>query len=115
MKWMRWKSWKTMTNSPTNCRTRRDRPWIAWKRARPFGFGHRRAVSAIRLAVDRRQHRVDAVVDAAIEIAALKLRLDDGAGDPFRFRVGQRSFQAVADLDAHLSIAGEDEQNRTVV
>ncbi len=54
-------------------------------------------------------------VDAAAEIAGLEARRDRVGDDDLRQRVGQRAFEAVADLDAHLALVRRDQQQHAVV
>ena len=63
------------------------------------------------LAVDDRDHPVDAGGNAAGEIAALEFWRDHLVDDAFGGGVGQRAFQAIADLDAQMAVVlGDDEQ-----
>ena len=58
---------------------------------------------------------VDAALDAAGKIAGLEARHDGARDDDRRQRVGQRAFEAVADLDAHLVLVRRDQQQHAVV
>ncbi len=58
---------------------------------------------------------VDAIRDAIGHVAALEARHDHVADDGVRRSVGQRAFQAVADLDPQLAIVRRDDQQRAVV
>ena len=58
---------------------------------------------------------VDAALDAAGKVLGLEAR-DDGAGDDDRRqRVGQRTFEPVADLDPHLALVGRDQKQHAVI
>ena len=72
--------------------------------------GHRQ-----RLAVDDADHPVDAGRDAAGEIAGPEFRRDDLVDDPPRGDVGERAFEAVADLDAQMPVVLGDDEDRAVV
>ena len=54
-------------------------------------------------------------LDAAVEVVRLELRRHDVADDAARRRVGQRAFEAVADLDAHLAVVRHDDDEHAVV
>ena len=58
---------------------------------------------------------VDAARDAAVEIAGLEARRNGVRDNDARHRVGQRALEAVADLDAHLSLLWRDEEKDAVV
>ena len=58
---------------------------------------------------------VDAAGDAAGEIAGLEARRDGVGDDHLGQRVGQRAFEAIADLDAHPPLVGRDQQQHAVV
>src|SRR5262245_60969102 len=64
------------------------------------------------LRIDR--HRLDDVIDpatdAAGEIVGPKTRNDGVLYDELRYRVGERAFEAVADLDAHLAFVRRHDQ-----
>src|SRR2546430_17650585 len=66
-------------------------------------------------AANHRQDSVDALLHCAAVVVRLQPRLDDRARDLLRLRVGQHGFEAIADLDAHLAVAGEEEENGSVV
>jgi hypothetical protein len=68
-----------------------------------------------RLAVDHADHPLDALVDAAREVAAPEPRHDDVLDDAVRDRVGHRAFEAVADLDPQRAIVLRDDEHRPVV
>ena len=59
--------------------------------------------------------RVDAGIDAAVEIAAAKARNDDVFDDAIGDGVRQHAFQTVPDFDAQLAIVLRDQQQRAVV
>ena len=64
------------------------------------------------------QHRddvVDAARNAAVEIARLEARRDGVGDDDLGGRVGQRSLEPIADLDAHPVFVGRDEKQHAVV
>ena len=67
------------------------------------------------LAVDDPDHPVDARRDAAGEIAALEFRRDVLVDDALGGGVGQRAFEAVADLDAQAAVVLGDDEQRAVV
>ena len=58
---------------------------------------------------------VDAARDAAAEVAGLEARRDGVGDDDLRQRVGQRAFEAVADLDPHPPLVRRDQQQHAVV
>ena len=58
---------------------------------------------------------VDAARNAAVEIARLEARRDGIGDDDLADRVGQRAFEAIADLEAHLVLLGGDEKQQAVV
>ena len=58
---------------------------------------------------------VTPLLDAAVEIVALELRRHLVADDAARHRVGQRAFEAVAHLDAHLAVLRRDDDQHAVV
>src|SRR5439155_5527124 len=58
-----------------------------------------------RLTVDDANHAIDAIRDAAGEITAPELWRDDLVDDPPRRHVGQRTLEAVADLDPQMPVA----------
>ena len=68
-----------------------------------------------RLAVDHPHHAIRGRRDTAVEIAAAELwhdvLVDDAVGDG----VGQRTLEAVADLDPDLSVLQRDQQQRAIV
>src|SRR6185369_2680210 len=70
---------------------------------------------ALVLALRRRDHRVDAGLDAARVVAGPEARQDFLFLDLVRESVRQDAFQSVADLDAHLAVVHEDEQDRAIV
>ena len=56
-----------------------------------------------------------AAVTTAIEVSGPKVGLHDVVGDSFRVGIGNRTFQAVTDLDSHLAvIAGDQEQDSVI-
>src|SRR5665213_4457787 len=57
-----------------------------------------------RLAVDHAHYAIDAVGNAAGEIAAAEFRRDDLVDDALGGHIGQRAFEAVTDLDAQLAV-----------
>ena len=59
--------------------------------------------------------RSDAGGDAAGEIAALEFRRDVLVDDALGGDVGQRAFEAIADLDAQMPVVLGDDQQRAVV
>ena len=62
-----------------------------------------------RFAVDHADHLVEAGVDAAVEIALLEQRRDGVVDDAAAGDVGERAFEAAADLDAHGAVVlGDD-------
>src|SRR5262249_16687466 len=58
---------------------------------------------------------VDAPADAAGEVARLEARQDRILDDQLADRVGERAFQAIADLDADLAIIRRDNQQDAAV
>ena len=62
-----------------------------------------------------RDDPVDAGGNPAGEIAGLEFRRDDLVDDAFGGDVGQRAFEAVADLDAQLAVVLGDDEQRAVV
>src|SRR5262249_31885433 len=66
------------------------------------------------LGIDR--HRLDDVIDpttdATGEIVGPKTRNDGVLYDELRYRVGERTFEAVTDLDAHLAFVRRHDQQR---
>src|SRR5581483_4410802 len=58
---------------------------------------------------------VDAARNPARKIAGAKTRQDRVLDDQLRYRVGQRAFEAVADLDPHLSLGRRNDQQCAVV
>ena len=65
-----------------------------------------------------RQHGddvVDAARDAVTEIAGLEPRRDGVGDDDLRQRVGQRAFEAIADLDPHAMLVRRHQQQDAVV
>ena len=58
---------------------------------------------------------VDAAGDAVAEIARLEPRRDGVGDDHLRQRVGQRAFEAVADLDPHATLVRRHQQQDAVV
>src|SRR6476619_3607371 len=66
-------------------------------------------------AANHRKDSVDALLNGAVVIGGSQARLDDRAGDVSRLRVGQNALESVADFDAHLSVAGEEEEDGSVV
>ena len=68
-----------------------------------------------RFAVDHPDDPVDAGGNAAGEIPAPEFRRDDLVDDALGGDVGQRAFEAVADLDAQLAVVLGDDQQRAVV
>src|SRR6516164_98342 len=55
---------------------------------------------------------VDPATDAAGEIVGPKARNDGVLDDELRYRVGERSLEAVTDFDAHLAFVRRDDQQR---
>ena len=98
-------------NAPKNRRRRSTpcRPPSTWEQALPP------AVSIPRMPVSALDDVVDAARDAAGKIVGAEARddriLDDEPGD----RVGERAFEPVADLDAHLALVRRDDQQHAVV
>src|ERR1700722_3433982 len=58
---------------------------------------------------------VDAARNAAVEIAGLEAGRDGVGDDDLADRVGQRAFEAIADLEAHLVFLRSDEKQQAVV
>src|SRR5262245_14333433 len=58
---------------------------------------------------------VDAAVDAAGKVVGAKARDDRVLDDEPRDRVGERAFEPVADLDAHLALVWRHDQHHAVV
>ena len=58
---------------------------------------------------------VDAARNAPLKVVGAKPRQDGVLDDETRDGVGQRAFQPVADLDAHLALVRRDDQQRPVV
>ena len=67
------------------------------------------------LAVDDPDHPVDPGGNAAGEIAGLELRRDVLVDDALGGDVGQRAFEAIADLDAQAAVVLGDDEQRAVV
>ncbi len=67
------------------------------------------------LALDHTHDAVDAGADAVVVIAALERGRDVLLDDAVGRRVGQRAFEAVADLDAHLAVVQRDQQQHAVI
>src|SRR5262245_24449018 len=55
---------------------------------------------------------IDPATDAAGEIVGPKARNDGVLDDELRYRVGERAFEAITDLDAHLAFVRRDDQQR---
>src|SRR5262249_61963055 len=55
---------------------------------------------------------IDPAADAAGEIVRPKARNDGGLYDELRYRVGERAFEAVTDLDAHLAFVRRHDEQR---
>ena len=66
-------------------------------------------------ALEQRDDRADAALDAAVEVVVLELRRHLVADDAARHGVGQRAFEPVADLDAHLAVLRRDDDEHAVV
>ncbi len=84
---------------------------------RPGDASRRRAELGLRqrLALDHAHDAIDAGADAVVVIAALERGRDVLLDDPVGGRIGQRAFEAVADLDAHLAVVQRHEQQHAVV
>src|SRR5262249_21153190 len=67
------------------------------------------------LAVDDADHPVEAGRDAAGEIAGLEFRRDVLVDDALGGDVGQRAFEAIADLDTEVTVVLGDDEHGTVV
>ena len=67
------------------------------------------------LAVDDADHPVDTGGNAAGEIAGLEFRRDVLVDDALGGDVGERAFEAVADLDAQAAVVLGDDEQRAVV
>src|SRR5262249_17490883 len=67
------------------------------------------------LSINQANHLVDAVGNAAGEIAALEFRRDHLVDDPLGGNVGKHALEAVADLDAQAAVVLGDHQQRTVI
>src|SRR6202022_4985116 len=68
-----------------------------------------------RLTPEHADDVVDTAVDAAGKIIGAKARSNGVLDDEPRYRIGERSFEAVADLDAHLALARRHNQQDAVV
>src|SRR5690606_4908255 len=78
-------------------------------RAHRHRRAHRHAFQ--RVATEDLDHRLGAFGDAPGEVALLERGHDDAVDDQRRLRIGQASFEPVADLDAHPPvIPGDDQQ-----
>ena len=64
------------------------------------------------IALQHHDHVVDGAADAARKIAGAEGRHHGVLDDQLGVEVGQRAFEAVADLDAHLAVGFDDEQQR---
>ena len=73
-----------------------------------------RVSGAFVLALCRLHDRRDTGAQAAGIIALAKVRLQFVFQDAFGYRIRQRAFQAIADLQVHLVILDEHEQHRAV-
>src|SRR5262249_59596311 len=67
------------------------------------------------LAVDRGEQGIDACRDRAVLVAGLQPGRDRLADDPRGHEVGDAVLEAVADLDPHLAVVGQDEEDGAVV
>ena len=67
------------------------------------------------LAIDHPDHAIDARRNAAGEIARLEFRRDVFVDDALGGDVGERAFEAVADLDAQVTVVLGDHEQRAVV
>ncbi len=68
-----------------------------------------------RLALDRLQDGIHAVVDASREIARAEPRRDALGDDPLRERVGEDALHAAPRLDAHAALLLRDDEEDAVV
>ena len=83
-----------------------------WPSARPAGWA---PVGAGRLAAHRRQHPVHGRGDGPVAVAPREPGRHLLADDPRGPQVGEPILQAVADLDPHLAVLGQQEDRRPVV
>ena len=58
------------------------------------------------VAVEHADNAVHAALDAAGKVVGLEARNDGAGNDDGRQRVGERAFEAVADLDAYFMLGG---------
>ena len=58
---------------------------------------------------------VDAIAEALVVVALFEVRGDLSVDDVFGGGVGDHAFEAVADLEEHFAVVGEDEEDGAVV
>ena len=88
--------------------SRLNRPGTCVRRPAALRLGQR-------LAFDHAQHAVHARRDASVVVAGAQLRDDHFVDDPVGRRVGQRTLESAADLDAQLAVVARDDEDRPVI